>query len=48
MTTPEALPDESTTDASLRPSRLDQFVGQRQVKEALQIAIDAAKQRGEP
>ncbi|MBI2074151.1 MAG: Holliday junction branch migration DNA helicase RuvB [Gemmatimonadetes bacterium] len=47
ITTPEALPDESTTEASLRPSRLDQFVGQRQVKEALQIAIDAAKQRGE-
>jgi Holliday junction DNA helicase RuvB len=48
VTTPEALPDESSTEASLRPSRLDQFVGQSQVKESLQIAIDAAKQRGEP
>jgi Holliday junction DNA helicase RuvB len=48
VTTPEALPDESSTEASLRPSRLDEFVGQRQVKESLQIAIDAAKQRGEP
>jgi len=47
ITTPEALPDESATEASLRPSRLDEFVGQRQVKESLQIAIDAAKQRGE-
>ena len=47
ITTPEALPDESSTEASLRPSRLDEFVGQLQVKEALQIAIDAAKQRGE-
>ncbi len=47
ITTPEALPDESTSEASLRPSRLDEFVGQQQVKEALQIAIDAAKQRGE-
>ncbi len=48
ITTPEALPDESSTEASLRPSRLDEFVGQQQVKESLQIAIDAAKQRGEP
>jgi Holliday junction DNA helicase RuvB len=47
ITTPEALPEESATEASLRPSRLDEFVGQKQVKEALQIAIDAAKQRGE-
>jgi Holliday junction DNA helicase RuvB len=48
ITTPEALPEESSTEASLRPSRLDEFVGQSQVKESLQIAIDAAKQRGEP
>jgi Holliday junction DNA helicase RuvB len=48
ITTPEVLPEESSTEASLRPSRLDEFVGQEQVKESLQIAIDAAKQRGEP
>jgi Holliday junction DNA helicase RuvB len=48
ITTPEALPEETSTEASLRPSRLDEFIGQRQVKESLQIAIDAAKQRGEP
>ena len=48
ITTPEALPEESSTEASLRPSRLDEFVGQSQVKESLQIAIDAARQRGEP
>lgn len=48
ITTPEALPEETSTEASLRPSRLDEFVGQEQVKESLQIAIDAAKQRGEP
>ena len=47
ITTPEALPEESSAEASLRPSRLDEFVGQLQVKETLQIAIDAAKQRGE-
>ncbi len=48
ITTPEALPEETSTEASLRPSRLDEFVGQARVKESLQIAIDAAKQRGEP
>ena len=48
ITTPEALEDERLTDAALRPSRLDEFVGQAKVKESLQIAIDAAKQRKEP
>jgi holliday junction DNA helicase RuvB len=47
VTTPEALPEETGADAALRPSRLDEFVGQTQVKTSLQIAIDAAKQRGE-
>jgi len=48
VTTPEALPEERLTDAALRPSRLAEFVGQAKVKESLQIAIDAAKQRREP
>src|SRR6266849_5650994 len=48
ITTPAALPEEASTEASLRPSRLDEFIGQEKVKESLQIAIDAAKQRGEP
>ncbi|HEU4699623.1 MAG TPA: Holliday junction branch migration DNA helicase RuvB [Gemmatimonadales bacterium] len=47
VTTPEELPDETGADAALRPSRLDEFTGQPQVKQSLQIAIDAAKQRGE-
>jgi Holliday junction DNA helicase RuvB len=47
VTTPEALPEETGADAALRPSRLDEFVGQAQVKTSLQIAMDAAKQRGE-
>src|SRR6266487_2145067 len=46
ITTPEALESERLTDAALRPSRLDEFVGQAKVKESLQIAIDAAKQLG--
>lgn len=48
ITTPDVLPDERVSDAALRPSRLDEFVGQAKVKESLQIAIDAAKQRKEP
>src|ERR1019366_3119085 len=47
ITTPAALPDETSTEAVLRPSRLDEFVGQHQVRTSLQIAIDAAKQRGD-
>jgi Holliday junction DNA helicase RuvB len=47
ITTPEAIPEESSADAALRPSRLDEFVGQSQVKTSLQIAIDAARGRGE-
>src|SRR5256714_9279538 len=48
ITPPESLENERLTDAALRPSRLDEFVGQSKVKESLQIAIDAAKQRNEP
>ena len=48
ITTPSALPEETTAETSLRPSRLDEFIGQARVKESLQIAIDAARQRGEP
>ena len=47
VTTPEALPEETGADAALRPSRLDEFVGQAQVKTSLQIAIDAARGRRE-
>jgi Holliday junction DNA helicase RuvB len=33
---------------SLRPKRLDEYIGQKQVVESLRIAITAAKNRGEP
>ena len=48
VTTPEALPEEQAVEASLRPDRLSQFVGQEAIKENLAIAIEAARQRGEP
>lgn len=35
-------------DISLRPRRIDEFIGQRKVKEQLAIFIEAAKQRGQP
>ncbi len=35
-------------DGSLRPKRMSEMVGQRDVIERLQIAIDAARGRGEP
>ena len=48
VTTPEALSEDRRIEPTLRPERLDDFVGQEKVKESLQIAIEAAKQRGEP
>ncbi len=41
-------PDEERFNASLRPERLDDCVGQRQVIEQLRIALEAALHRGEP
>jgi Holliday junction DNA helicase RuvB len=48
ITTPEALSEEQEVELSLRPQRLSEFIGQSKAKESLRIAIDAAKQRGEP
>ncbi len=42
----EALPDEEL-DRSLRPRRLEDFVGQQAVKEQLAVSIAAAASRGE-
>ena len=39
---------EEGEDLTIRPARLDEFVGQVQVKETLNIAIEAAQKRGEP
>ena len=45
---PAALPAEDDLDRSLRPKRLDDFVGQERVKEQLAIFIEAARARDEP
>jgi Holliday junction DNA helicase RuvB len=39
--------DEEEVEQSLRPRRLDDFVGQERTKEQLEIALQAAKARGE-
>mgnify|MGYP001056534432 CR=1 FL=1 len=40
--------EEAQVEKSLRPRRLDEFIGQEKVVEQLRIAITAAKRRGEP
>jgi Holliday junction DNA helicase RuvB len=40
--------NEEGDDLTIRPARLEEFVGQVQVKGTLKIAIEAAKKRGEP
>lgn len=48
ITTPEAMSDESVVELSLRPQRLEEFIGQQKVKDNLRLAIDAALARNEP
>ena len=40
-------PEEEELEQTLRPRRLDEFVGQERVKEQLAIALDATRARGE-
>ncbi|MGE0058921.1 MAG: Holliday junction branch migration DNA helicase RuvB [Dehalococcoidia bacterium] len=40
--------DDSNLDATLRPRRIDEYIGQDRIKENLRIAIAAAQKRGEP
>lgn len=44
---PGSLPEDKTTDVSLRPKRFFDFVGQNRVKQNLSIYVEAAKRRGE-
>ncbi|MBU2502624.1 MAG: Holliday junction branch migration DNA helicase RuvB [bacterium] len=46
-TDPRTLPGDQELDRSLRPRRLTDFVGQRDLKENLRVFIAAARQRGE-
>jgi Holliday junction DNA helicase RuvB len=40
--------EDAALDTTLRPKRLDDFVGQAKIKDNLSIAVAAARQRGEP
>lgn len=45
MVSPELSPEERVADAALRPTSLAEFVGQKRVKDQLQLVLSAAKQR---
>lgn len=47
VTTPRALAEDRRDETTLRPERLADFVGQPATVDSLQIAITAARQRGE-
>jgi len=44
----EDVPEDGEDDRQLRPQRMSDMVGQRDVYERLQIAVDAARKRGDP
>jgi Holliday junction DNA helicase RuvB len=44
---PAPTPDELGVEAGLRPRRLDEFVGQSEVKEHLSVILEAARRRGQ-
>jgi Holliday junction DNA helicase RuvB len=44
---PAVRPDEEELERSLRPRRLDEFVGQERLKEQLEIVLQAARSRNE-
>lgn len=48
VTDPKKLQEELDFDRALRPKKLDDFVGQPQIKEILDISIQAARLRKEP
>ena len=43
-----ALPGEDRVDASLRPSRLEEFIGQDRVRRQLELVLAGARRRGQP
>lgn len=47
IVSPEVSEDEAILDSSLRPRRLEEYIGQEKVKSNLRILIDAAKGRSE-
>ena len=47
LLTPQATEDEVVDEVGLRPRTLDEFVGQAELKERLEVILEAARQRGQ-
>ncbi len=45
---PDEQPEEGTYQLSLRPRKLDEFIGQEALKSNLKVFLEAARQRSEP
>jgi len=43
----QAYDEDARIELSVRPKKLDEYIGQKRVKENIQIAVDAARTRGE-
>jgi holliday junction DNA helicase RuvB len=43
-----AEPDDLDVDATLRPRRLTEFIGQARVREQLELVLEASRRRGDP
>ena len=48
LVSPEPEPEDFDSEASLRPTTLEEYIGQDKAKENLKIYLQAAKMRGEP
>ena len=48
LVTAARVDEDAQYEAGLRPRQLDEYIGQDRIRENLQVAIDAAKQRAEP
>ncbi len=44
----QEIDEDAVFNLSLRPKRLDEFIGQKEMRESLGISLQAAKQRNEP
>ncbi|HMQ27840.1 MAG TPA: AAA family ATPase, partial [Acidimicrobiales bacterium] len=44
---PQATEEDVADEVGLRPRTLDEFVGQRELKERLQVILEAARKRGQ-
>jgi len=48
VVSPAAEPEDLDAEASLRPRRLSEFIGQARVREQLELVLEGARRRGDP